>query len=183
MAYNFSEFKDSLKVIEEHLKKEYLGIRTGRATPALLDGIQVESYGARMPINQVANIVTEDARTLRITPWDMTVAKEIEKAITEANLGVSVGADDKGVRVSFPELSADRRASLVKIAKERLEDSKIGVRREREKVQSAIEASEKAGEMSEDDKFKAKADMQKLVEDANKLLLEVFDKKEKEILN
>jgi ribosome recycling factor len=183
MAYNFSPFKEALKGVEEHLKKEYLGIRTGRATPALLDGIQVESYGARMPINQVAGVMTEDARTLRITPWDMSVAKEIEKVIIEANLGVSVSLDDKGARVSFPELSAERRDSLIKIAKERLEDSKVSVRREREKVQSEIEATEKAGAMSEDDKFKAKADMQKIVDEANKALVDVFEKKEKEIQN
>ena len=183
MSYNFSSFKEQLKAVEEHLKKEFLGIRSGRATPTLLDGIQVESYGARMPINQVAGVMTEDARTLRITPWDMSVAKEIEKAIVEANLGVSVSLDDKGARVSFPELSGERRESLIKIAKERLEDSKVSVRREREKVQSDIEAIEKAGEMSEDDKFKAKTEMQKLVEETNKHLLETFEKKEQEIMN
>jgi ribosome recycling factor len=127
--------------------------------------------------------MAEDVRTLRISPWDMNIAKEIEKAITEANLGVSVSTDDKGVRVSFPELSGERRESLIKIAKERLEDTKVSVRREREKIQSEIEASEKAGEMSEDDKFKAKAEMQKLVEETNKHLLEVFEKKEIEIMN
>lgn len=183
MIYDFSQFKESLKAIEEHLKKEFSGIRTGRATPTLLDGIQVENYGARMPINQIAAVVTEDARTLRITPWDMNLAKVIEKSIVEANLGVSVAVDDKGVRVSFPELSGERRDSLIKIAKERLEDAKISIRREREKIQSEIEASEKTGEIGEDDKFKAKAEMQKLVEEANKQLLETFEKKEKEIQN
>jgi ribosome recycling factor len=81
------------------------GVRTGRATPAILDGIQIESYGTRMGLSQVANIGVEDARTLRISPWDASNTKEIEKAITVANLGLSVGVDERGIRVSFPELS------------------------------------------------------------------------------
>ncbi len=128
MAYDFKPFEKKIKDIEERLSKELSGVRTGRAGPAILDGIQVESYGTRMPITQVANISVEDARTLRIAPWDMSNAKEIEKAITVANLGLSVGMDEKGVRVFFPELTAERRTQLLKLAKEKVEEIRTSLR-------------------------------------------------------
>src|SRR3990167_5185731 len=102
MAYDFKPFEKRIKEIEERAVKELSGIRTGRAAPAILDVVLVESYGTRVPIVQIATVNVEDARTIRITPWDMGNAKEIEKAITVANLGLSVGADEKGIRVSFP---------------------------------------------------------------------------------
>src|SRR5438874_165407 len=100
MAYDFKPFEAQIKNIEEKLSRELTGVRTGRATPAILDSVMIESYGTRMGITQVANVNIEDARTLRITPWDMSNAKEIEKAITLANLGLSVGMDERGVRVA-----------------------------------------------------------------------------------
>ena len=112
MAYDFKPFEKRIKEISERLVRELGSVRTGRAAPAILDGIQVESYGTRVPITQVANISVEDARTLRISPWDTAQAKEIEKAITLANLGLSVGSDEKGVRVFFPELTSERRVGL-----------------------------------------------------------------------
>jgi ribosome recycling factor len=112
MAYDFKGFESSIKNILEKLGRELAGVRTGRATPAILDSVTVESYGTRMNISQVANVNVEDARTLRITPWDMSNAKEIEKAITMANLGLSVGMDEKGVRVNFPDLTGERRATV-----------------------------------------------------------------------
>ena len=90
MAYDFKPFEKQITEITERLGRELSGIRTGRATPLILDGVQVESYGTRVNLNQVANISVEDARTLRVAPWDASQAKEIEKAITLANLGVSV---------------------------------------------------------------------------------------------
>ncbi len=134
MAYDFKPFETKIKQITEHLTQELGGVRTGRAAPTILDGIQVESYGMRMPINQVANISIEDARTLRIVPWDAAQTKEIEKAIVQANLGISVGADEKGVRVFFPELTSERRVQLVKLAKERIEESKTSLRVARDEV-------------------------------------------------
>lgn len=181
MAYDFKPFDARIKEISEHTTKELSGIRTGRAAPTILDGVQVESYGTRMPINQVANISIEDARTLRIVPWDASQAKEIEKAITNANLGISVGADEKGVRVFFPELTSERRASLVKLAKERVEESKTSLRVARDEVWSDIQKKERDGEMPEDDKFRYKDEMQKKVDAANKAFDEGLLRKEKEI--
>lgn len=181
MAYDFKPFEIKIKEIGERLQKELSGVRTGRASPAILDGIQVESYGSRMGISQVANIAAEDARSLRITPWDASMGKEIEKAITQANLGLSVGADEKGVRVFFPELTSERRVTLLKLAKEKVEEIRTMLRSARDDVWSDIQAREKAKEMSEDDKFRAKDDMQKRVDAANASFDDALARKEKEI--
>ena len=98
------------KEIVDWLQNEYAGIRTGQATPALLDSIKVENYGSMMPLNQVGSVGVEDARTLRIAPWDVGSIGAIETAIRDADLGVSVSTDSAGLRVSFPELTSDRRA-------------------------------------------------------------------------
>lgn len=181
MAYNFSSFKQNIKDLEEWLKREFTTIRTGRATPAILDGVKVEAYGSDMSVTQLANISIEDARSLRITPWDMSQVKAIEKGITASDLGLSISVDDKGVRVLFPELTSDRRTALIKIAKQKLEDARITLRAEREKVIKDVDSQEKLGKISEDEKFRTKAELQKMVDDAGRVLEEALTKKEKEI--
>ncbi len=181
MAYDFKPFEKRIKEIEERLGKELASVRTGRATPAILDGITVESYGSRVPITQVGNIAVEDARSLRITPWDASMGKEIEKAIMVANLGLAVGADEKGVRVSFPELTSERRVTLLKLAKEKVEEIRTMLRAARDEVWNDIQAKEKAKAMSEDDKFRAKDEMQKRVDAANAAFDQALERKEKEI--
>lgn len=181
MAYNFSPFKDAVKGVEEWLKREFSNIRTGRATPAILDSVKVEAYGSDMTITALASVAVEDARMLRITPWDATVTKSIEKAIQTSDLGLSVTVDDKGLRVVFPDLTSDRRASFIKLAKQKLEDAKISMRGEREKVLKDIDKQEKEGEISEDEKFRLKTELQKILDDSARVLEELFVKKEKEI--
>jgi len=183
MAYDFSKFKKSIASAEEWLKKEFSGIRTGQANPALLDGVRVESYGSPVPLSQVAGVATEGARTIRITPWDQSQVKDVEKAITLANLGVSVSVDDKGLRVNFPELTEDRRKEIVRIAKDRLEEGKKRVRMSRDDVMKELQTKEKNGDLGKDDVFRHKNEAQKLVDEANKRLDELYAKKEKEILN
>ncbi|MDD5068217.1 MAG: ribosome recycling factor [Candidatus Pacebacteria bacterium] len=183
MPYDFKSFKNKTNDVSAWLQKECAQIRTGRATPNLLDGISVESFGSRVPLSQVGSIGTEDPKTLRVTPWDMTQAKHIEKAITVANLGLSVVLDDKGVRVIFPELSSERRASLVKLAKEKLEEAKKTIRMERDKEWNLIQKKEKEGGMGEDEKFRLKKEMEKIVDEVHKKLDEIISKKEKEILS
>ena len=181
MAYDFKPFEKRIAEIVERVTKELSSVRTGRAAPAILDGISIESYGTRMPVNQVANISVEDARTLRVAPWDMSNAKEIEKAITQANLGLSVGMDERGVRVSFPELTSERRTQLLKLAKEKVEESRIALRAARDEVWNDIQKREKDGLMAEDDKFRAKEDMQKRVDTTGAQFDEALARKEKEI--
>ena len=181
MAYTFGTFDARATEVIEWLAKEYTSIRTGRATPALLDGIQVESYGARVPLVQVASVSVEDPRTLRVSPWDAGGAKAIEKAITDANLGISVVSDDRGVRVMFPELTSDRRAQLMKIAKVKLEDARVSLRKARDETMRDVEQQEKDGELTKDEKFRAKDDLQKRVDAANDRLSMALTKKETEI--
>lgn len=183
MAYNFNEFKNNLRGVEDWLVKEYTAIRTGRATPSILDHVLVDSYGSKMPVNQVASIATEGPRSLRIVAWDTGVNKAIEKAIVESNLGLSVSMDEKGVRVNFPELTSERRQALVKVLKQKLEDARISLRKERDRVWDDIQKKEKDGTVNEDEKFRLKNDMQKLVDECGKKLQDFFDRKEQDILN
>lgn len=181
MQYDFTKLKNKIKETEDWMKKEYTGIRTGMASPQLLDGILVESYGQRMPLNQVGSVSVTDAKSLLVTPWDASQVKAVEKAITVANLGVSLKTDEKGVRVFFPELTSERREMLIKIAKEKHEQAKITLRAVRDEIVKDIDLKEKEGGMGEDDKFRFKAEMQKLVDGGNKSLEEIFIKKQKEI--
>ncbi len=181
MPYDFKPFDKRIAEITERLGIEMSGIRTGRAAISILDGVTIESYGAQMPLNQIANISVEDARSIRIAPWDTAQVKDIETAIMQANLGVSAGSDERGVRVSFPELTGERRVQLVKLAKEKMELIRTELRQAREEVWSDIQAKEKDGDMSEDDKFRSKEEMQKRVDAANAAFEATFERKEKEI--
>ena|SRR5688572_24082889 len=182
MQYNFSNFKAELKKIEEFLGKEYSQLNIGRASPMVLDGISVESYGSFVPLKNVASVSIEDPKTLRIAPWDKSQVKGIEKAVVGANLGLSVATDDQGIRVVFPQLTTESRQTLVKVLKEKLEESRIGVRRARETVVEDIEAKEKNAELTEDDKFRAKEELQKITTEANEKLEALFERKEQEVM-
>ena len=181
MTYNFSEFKSRAEGVEEWLKKEFSLLRTGRATSAILDSITVESYGTQSPIAHVGNVTMEDARTLRITPWDKTQVKAIETAITKANLGLSIASDDNGLRVIFPELTGERRAQILKLMHAKLEDARISLRKERETMLTDFKQIQKDGEMSEDDHFKAKEELQREVDAMNRHFEQLAEKKEAEI--
>ena len=181
VAYNFSTFKQNTKGLEDWLKGEFATIRTGRATPAILDGVKVEAYDSNMSITQLANISIEDVRTLRITPWDMLQVKAIEKGITISDLGLSVAVDALGIRVMFPQLTSDRRGALVKIAKQKLEDARITLRNEREKILKDVERQYQEGSVSEDEKFRVRTELQKMVDETGRVLDEIFTKKEREI--
>ena len=181
MAYHFNDFKKATDAVLEWLRKEYSSIRTSRATPSIFDGISVSAYGSKMPINQVATVTVEVPKSLRITPWDKTLAGAMDSAIRESNLGLSVSVDDAGLRISFPDLSSERREQLLKLAKEKMEEARIRLRSEREKVLGDIDKEEKDGLISEDEKFRLKHELQKLIDEANKKFEEIREKKEKEI--
>ncbi len=177
MSYNTQNFKLQLKKVEDWLSKEYSQVHTGRATPIVLDGVMVESYGSRMPIKNVASITIEDPKTLRIAPWDKSQIKAIESAILVLNLGLSVVSDGDGVRAIFPMLTTENRLKLVKVLKDKLEDARINVRKERQNEIDMLEG------FSEDELKRAKDEIQKCVDEANANLEVIFDKKEKELMN
>lgn len=185
MAYNFSNLRVKAREIEEWLGREFASIRTGRATPTLLDSVQVESYGARVPLKQVGAITVEDVRSLKISVWDKTQLKAVESAIMAANLGLSVAgaSDGSGLRVTFPDLTADKRTMLAKLAHDRTEEAKVSLRKEREKVWNDIQEKEKSKDLSEDDKFRLKDELQKIVSEENEKLEKLKAKKDMEIMN
>lgn len=183
MSYDFTKFNDAVKEAEEWLKKELTLLRTGRANSSVLDSIYVESYGSMSPIAHVASVSLEDPRTIRVAPWDKGQIKAIEQAINKADIGISVSSDDAGLRVIFPELTGERRVQIVKLLKDRVEDAKITMRKAREAVVTDLKNAEKDGVLSEDEHFKAKEELQKLVDNANAKFDEISAKKEQEIMN
>jgi ribosome recycling factor len=179
MAYDFSKLKANINETEDWLSRELATVRTGRATPAILDSIRVDAYGAKTPIAQVGSVTVEDARTLRIVPWDKTLSKALEKAVNDADLGLSVVVDDSGIRAIFPELTAERRTLLSKLAGEKAEQAKVTLRGHRADAIKEIEASEKEGGMGKDEVVRLKEEVQKLV-DAGAANLESAAKKKQE---
>lgn len=175
------DIKSRLDEVAVWLQKEFSGIRTGQANPALLDSVSVEAYGTRMRIEQIGSVSSEDARTLRVSVWDAGQVVALEKAIREADLGVSVVTDSSGLRVIFPELTSERRVQLQKLAKSKLEDSRVSVRGVRDEAMKELERAFKASEISEDEKFSNKEAIQKAVDDANAKLESLFAAKEKEL--
>ena len=181
MAYDFSKLDANIKETEEWLTREFGGIRTGRATPAILDAVKADVYGARTPLVQIGTVSIEDARTLRVIPWDKSLNKAVEKAIQEADLGVSVATDDQGLRVLFPDLTAERRALLMRLANEKMEHAKVTLRGHRTDAIKDIEAAEKEGGMGKDDVVRLKEDVQKRIDAANVALEAHAKKKHEEI--
>ena len=163
--------------------KEYSQLNIGRASPMVLDGVSVESYGLRVPLKNTASISIEDPKTLRIAPWDKNQIKDIEKAIVSANLGLSVTADDLGIRVIFPQLTTETRQNLVKVLKGKLEEQRIIVRREREHIWKDVENRERDGKLTEDEKFRAKEELQKIIDEVNRNLETSFEKKQREVMS
>jgi ribosome recycling factor len=181
MAYDFTKLKANIKETEEWLGREFSGIRTGRASVALLDAIKPEVYGARTPLQQVGSITVEDARTIRIVPWDKTVGKSIEKAITEVDLGVSVVTDDTGLRIIFPELTAERRTMLGKLAGEKCEQARVTLRGHRTDALKDLDAAEKEGGMGQDELKRLKEEVQKMIDAGQAALDTHLAKKHEEI--
>lgn len=179
--YDFKAFDTKVAGAKDWLTKEYRGLRSGRATPVILDSVSVSAYGSMVPLKSVASIGIEDARTLRVQPFDPSIAKDVERGITGANLGVGTTSDGATIRVTFPELTAERREQFVKLAKVKLEEARTTVRMARDEAWKDIQTREKEGTLTEDDKFQLKDDMQKRVDKANKDLEEAFEKKEQEM--
>jgi ribosome recycling factor len=177
--YDLTMLKNETKQAAEWLSREYSQIHTGRASPTLLDGVQVEVYGSLQPLKNAAGISIEDPKTLRVLPWDKSVIKDAERALHAANLGFSIAVDDAGIRVIIPALTGETREKLVKIAKEKLEDARITVRKAREAMLSKLKEQKLPEDMHED----AKEEVQKLVDEANTNLESIFKKKEADIIS
>ena len=181
MPYDLSPLKRKLPEIKDWLQKELSLLRTGRASPALLDGISVDYYGAKQPLKHLGAISAEDARTLRFKPWDIALIHQIEQEIRYANLGLQPIAEKDSLRIIFPELTQERRKSLLKVISEKLEQSRISLRQLRDEHWRAIQDQEREGKISEDDKFRSKDELQKMIDSITKELEQTALVKEKEI--
>jgi ribosome recycling factor len=165
-----------------HLEKELGTIRTGRASPAILDGVQVDYFNTPTPINQVASVSAPESRLIVIQPWDPTVLGEMEKAILRANLGLTPTNDGKVIRISIPALTEERRKELVKVAKKMAEEGRVALRNVRREINEQVKDLEKKKEISEDQMHTAQAGVQKLTDRFIEQVNGIIQKKEKEIL-
>ncbi|MEI9966752.1 MAG: ribosome recycling factor [Candidatus Moraniibacteriota bacterium] len=172
---------DFEKVLD-HFSAEAAKIRTGRANPALVEDLLVDYYGTKSPIKQIAGISIPEARQILIQPWDKGSLVFIETAIREADLGLNPGNDGQNIRIVIPPLTEERRKELVKQLNQRVEEARISVRSLREDLWKDIQDLEKQGEIAEDDKFRGKDDLQKLVDEYNQKLEDMRQKKEEDIL-
>ena len=164
------------------LKNDFKRIRTGRASQSLLDGIKVDYYGTPTPLNQLASIAIPESRLITIQPWDVTVIKDIEKAILKSDLGLTPSNDGKLIRISIPPLTEERRKELVKIVSKISEDHKIAVRNIRRDSNELLKGLKKDGDISEDEAFKAQDQVQKVTDEQIKRIDSIYLEKEKEIL-
>lgn len=165
-----------------HFQEELKGLRTGRASPALLETIKVNYYGTMTPINQVANIMVQDPTLLIVQPWDISIISEVEKAIRKADIGLNPINDGKTIKIPIPPLTEERRKELQKKAKEMAENSKNAIRNIRRDGNDQIRKAEKEKKISEDDMKRGLDEIQKLTDEYIKKIEEVLEKKEKEIL-
>ncbi len=167
----------------EYLRQELAGLQAGRAKVSLVEDILVEAYGQKMELKDLANIQAPEPRQIIVRPWDKSILKNIEWAIRQSNLKLSPVVEEDFIRIKVPALSEERREELVKIIKEKTEECKISVRLQRGEVWDEIQSLEQSGEITEDDKFKAKDKLQELVDEYNRKIEEMANKKEKEIMN
>jgi ribosome recycling factor len=171
-----------MKKTIDRLHTDFSAVRTGRASPNLLDGVRVNYYGSLVPLQQVGNVVVAEARTIEIRPWETNVIPEIEKAILAANLGLTPHNDGKILRLSFPPLTEDRRKDLVKVVKKLAEDFRVSVRNERRDAIEKIKASEKSKEITADVRTQAEEKISALTNSYIKKIDEIVAVKEKDIL-
>ncbi|MFH1540823.1 MAG: ribosome recycling factor [Elusimicrobiota bacterium] len=176
------EMEEKMKKTTEHIKSEFLSIKTGRATPAILDTIKVRCYNSDLPVNQVASISIPDPRLIVITPWDKDVLQEIEKAILKANIGIMPQNDGKAIRLPIPQLTEEHRKDIIKITKKIAEDHKVELRNERRIALEFVKKSFDEKQIAEDEKFKLHDKIQKFMEDYVKKIDEILMQKEKEVL-
>lgn len=176
------EHKEQFSKIIEHLRQEISSLRTGRATPAILDGIAVEAYGTTQELKSVASISVVDAKTLSVQSWDKSILQHIETAIRNSDLGLNPVNDGVLIRLILPDLTTDRRNELVKVLSKKLEEARIVIRKIREEVRNQIDKSEKAKEIGEDEKYSLQDDLEALVKEYNEKIKHIGVEKEAEIL-
>ena len=178
----YQETRERMDKSVAALKNELKRVRTGRASLSLLDGIRPDYYGQSTPLNQMATLAVPESRLITIQPWDVSVIKEIEKAILKSDLGLTPSNDGKIIRITIPPLTEERRKELVKVVHKMCEDSKVAVRNIRRDSNDLLKGLKKDGDISEDDAFRAQENVQKITDEYTSGIDDVYIEKEKEIL-
>jgi ribosome recycling factor len=182
MHAKVEEARDKMHKAVVHLQEEFSAVRTGRATPALVEKLKVDYYGTETPLQQLAGFSVPEPRVLVISPYDKGAVKAIEKAIQTSDLGVNPNNDGTVIRLVFPELTSDRRKDLVKVVKQRAEEGKVAVRNVRRHSRQELEQLEKEGEISRDELERVEKDLEKLTHDVVAEIETMLTHKEKELL-
>ena len=175
--------KGDFDAVLEFAKNEAAAIRTGRASPSLVEDLQVEYMGSRLKIKEVASISTPEPRVILIQPWDKGALALIEKAIRESSIGLNPVVDGTSVRLTLPSLTEERRKEFVKLLNQKIEEARIRVRQVREDILKKVQAEIREKKARDDDDRKAKEEIQKIVDDLNKKFEELSKKKEQELMN
>lgn len=175
---NKQDFQNAI----DFFQRELSGIRTGRASAALVEHVRVESYGQKMDLKSVASITIPDAKTIQIEPWDKNAVKEVEKALIEANLGMSPNVAGSVIRLAMPHMTEENRKQMVKALRQKEEQAKIQIRNTREKIKSAIQNDEKNKAIGEDEKRRLLDQLDKAVADWNSKAEKMANDKEKEVM-
>ena len=179
----FEECRDKMRKAVTHLQDEFGSVRTGRASPSLVEKLKVDMYGSEVALQQVAGVTVPEARMLVISPYDKGAIKAIEKAIQASDLGINPSNDGQVVRIVFPELTQDRRKELVKLVKNRAEEGKVAVRNIRRHARHDLEGLERDGDLSRDELDRAEKDLEKLTHDVIEEMDRLLEHKEKELLD
>ena len=179
---DYSQIKDKMDKTVENLKVKFSEVRAGRANPAILNKVRIDYYGAPTPINQVAGVSVPEARMIVIQPWDISILKEIEKAILASDIGINPNNDGKVIRLTFPELTEERRKELVKEVKKMGEDAKVAIRSIRRDGIDEFKAMQKNSEITEDELKMAEDNIQKITDKNIDEIDKLTDGKEKEIM-
>ncbi|MDY4696922.1 ribosome recycling factor [Selenomonas montiformis] len=174
--------EDRMKKSIEALKREYASLRAGRATPALLDKVMVDYYGAPTPVNQIAKVAVPEPRMILIQPYEKSILHDIEVAIMKSELGLSPNSDGTAIRLAIPALTQERRQELVKTVNKKAEDAKVAIRNVRRDGNDEIKKLEKSKEVTEDESKRGQESIQKLVDKYIKLVDATKESKEKEVM-
>jgi ribosome recycling factor len=177
-----NEKKGEFDGVIEWFSQELKNIRTGRATPALVEDLKVSYFGTSTPLKQVASISVTDAKTIVISPWSKDTLIDIEKAINESDLNLVPNNDGNVIRIILPSLTEERRKDLVKLLNKKTEEARIKIRQIREDIWDEVQQKVQAGDLPEDDKFRAKDKLQEIVDEFNKKIEELSRKKEDEVM-
>jgi ribosome recycling factor len=177
------ETQERMAKTVEAVTREFATVRTGRASAALVESLMVDCYDSAMPLKQLASISTPEARLIVVQPWDVSILGAIEKALMKADLGAVPHSDGKVLRIHLPQLTEERRQELSKLLRRMAEDGRVSIRSSRRDANDRIKKLQKEGTITEDESFKAQADVQKLTDEAIERIDELLEEKEKDVMS